>query len=370
MAKTDGNIDDWIDAETSSGGLAVAGWGLAAVVATVLGFASWQYAPDRPPATETAAIGPLGPDPADVTGSIAAVERGRTVVQAVHGAGSRLAPSPLSTDESVATSRDVDRLRSEIRDLQRRVAQIGLSGDGVGRRLDRIEERMAQGEPAGSVVGLAAGATNAASGRVAEAAAAAGSAPPPLPTPLPKPTAEASLAPPPSAAEAGEPATTGAVPKTAAATDGRTDGPTDPEEAKPKADAAAPGAKAARTSAPRVPGAETVPPVRMVATTVARPAATPGLTDGEPVGIDLGGFRSLATLRRSWTDMGQRHGDLSKGLEPRARLRETDTGIEARLLAGPFPDATEAARVCLKLKAAGAPCTVTGWGGQPVSGLH
>jgi hypothetical protein len=44
--------------------------------------------------------------------------------------------------------------------------------------------------------------------------------------------------------------------------------------------------------------------------------------------------------------------------------------MEARLLAGPFADQTEAAKACLRLRAVGATCAVTTYGGQPISGLR
>lgn len=102
----------------------------------------------------------------------------------------------------------------------------------------------------------------------------------------------------------------------------------------------------------------------------AAPAA-PATSGSTPaVGIDLGGYRSLASLRRAWTDTTLRHTDLTRGYEPLARLRETESGMEARLLAGPFPDQTEAAKACLRIKALGATCAVSTYSGQPVGGLR
>lgn len=442
MARRDEDIGDWIEGEAHGGGLAVVGWGLGSVAAFVLAFASWQYAQPRPLPVETARVESGLPDPSEVTGSIATTDRGQTTVQASRVVGAaRVAPLPLAANETVATSRDIEQLRSELREIQRRIVQIGMAGDGMSRRVDRIDERLTtlaarepSPPPGGEAVRTVEAAPVESPARLAER----------LPTPQPKPAPEpAPLAPPTAAFDADGPATTGAVPKTTPpiaalpAIVGQPAAPaaehTDPVETKPS-EARAPetratetkpaDAKTARdpaanrsartqpstapltlrppapttpaspsarpeTPAPRVeapaaaprPVAEAAPPaeearpappVRMATATPAAPpppAAAPVNGSGQAA-IDLGGYRTLASLRRSWSDMTIRHGDLSKGLEPLARLRETDSGMEARLLAGPFADQTEAAKACLRLKAVGATCAVTTFSGQPIGGLR
>ena len=69
-------IGDLIEAEGNGGGLALIGWGFVAVVAVVLAFASWQYAPTRSVPTETARGDGQSPDPTEITGSIPSIASG------------------------------------------------------------------------------------------------------------------------------------------------------------------------------------------------------------------------------------------------------------------------------------------------------
>ena len=416
-------IGDLIEAEGNGGGLALVGWGFAAVVAVVLAFASWQYAPPRSAPTETARGDGQSPDPTEITGSIASSDRGQTMVQPsrVVGAG-RVQPMPLAGNETLVTTRDIDQLRSELRDIQRRIVQIGMSGDGVSRRIDRIEERvssLAARDVPMAATGAAAPAAPpspvatplpAIVGETAknQDAVAAADRPVPyaerLPLPQPRPPVEASPAPPTTGFDVDGPTITGAVPKHSSAVE-RIDVPDAKvvkTDAVVKSDAAPKGAKApvaapavvatAPASPPSPPVEEAAPASATTTKTVAiapappqpatpavQPAAasdpqagsTPAAKTGQGgVAVDLGGFRTLASLRRAWSDMTVRHGDLAKGLEPLARLRETESGMEARLLAGPFADQTEAARVCLRLRAVGATCTVTTHSGQALGGLR
>ena len=131
-----------LDDDATNGGLGLAVWGFTTVVAVILGFASWQYAPPHPEGPEETRVVAL-PASDEITGSIAVAERGAGgVAPARVVGGSRITPMALSPGESPATSRDIDQLRAEMRDLQRRMAQMGLSGDGLSRRLDRLEQRL------------------------------------------------------------------------------------------------------------------------------------------------------------------------------------------------------------------------------------
>ncbi len=404
MAKRNDDIGDWIEEEASGGGLSLIGWGFGTVAAFVLAFASWQYAPPRTAGTELARL-ETSPDPSDITGSIALADQGRTVVEPSRAAASRVAPLPLDGAETVATSRDIARLRAEIRDLQQRIAGIGPS-DGGPSRLAAARTSAADGGHAPEAAPVAGGEAPLPTSD-ARPTPASDAKPPaektiverlPVPTPRPLLDLTAALAPPSVGFDAEGPTTTGAVPKTAGAPK------SEPTRSEPLAKSArgvvpaappppkpAAGTKTEPEIEPKtepktetepdaedaaaLPPIEPRPPVRIVsatpATAFAPPAPTPNPAAAEaPAAIDLGGFRSLASLRRSWADMSLRYGDLSKGMEPRARLRETDSGMEARLLAGPFTDPTSAAKACLRLRAAGAPCTVTTYGGQPISGLR
>lgn len=420
-------IGDLIEAEGNGGGLALIGWGFVAVVAVVLAFASWQYAPTRSVPTETARGEGQSPDPSEITGSIASSDRGQTLVQPsrVVGAG-RVQPMPLAGNETLVTSRDIDQLRSELRDIQRRIVQIGMSGDGVSRRIDRIEERVSGLAAREVPTAATAAAAPAASPSPVPAAllaivgepakgldtVSASDRPVPyaerLPLPQPRPVVEASPTPPASNFDVDGPTITGAVPKHSSAVE-RIDTPDTKvakNEAAAKSDAAPKTAKSPVAAPAVAPVVATVPaspvpaaPVEETAPARATPTTTVAIAPSNPqppapavqpaavsdpqagsaptakagqggVAVDLGGFRTLASLRRAWSDMTVRHGDLAKGLEPLARLRETESGMEARLLAGPFADQTEAARVCLRLRAVGATCTVTTHSGQALGGLR
>ena len=439
MARREEDIGDWLEDGASGDGLSLAGWGIGAITAFVLAFASWQYAPDRPMG-DLARFDAGAPDPSEITGSIG--ERTATQASRTVG-GSRIAPMPLDGNETLATSRDIERLRGEVRDIQRRLTQMGMSGDGMSRRVDKMEERLslmataadpaqrgAAGEPPRSTDSIARPMIGDAAPKAADPALAEKTAAERLverlPMPIPRPSFDPPAAPPPSD-EADGPATTGAVPRPSPITalpeiqGSRPPKPVEPA-AKPepvarveglpkpsatpapepapkpepaKSEAAPKGARgpiavpppqtAAEPTAPAAPAqtlasvapprpatppapAEGAPVAPQLASAMSQASAPP--PGGGPAGIDLGGYRTLASLRRSWADMTIRYGDLSKGLEPLARLRETDSGMEARLLAGPFADPTDAAKACLKLKAAGANCTVTNYGGQPIGGMH
>ena len=439
MAGRDDDIGDWIEAEATGGGLALLGWGFGSAVAVVLAFASWQYAAPLPSSRTDLSQ----PDPTEITGSIAASDRGQTSVAPTRGLGAgRFGPVPLGSDESVATSRDIEALRGELADIRRRISQIGMAGEGFSRRIDGLEARV--NAPTAPEEATAAAARPADPGgaplvraRVEPRTADR------LPVPPPRPDFDVVHPPPVGAVDADGPATTGAVPRPPQPTERHdasestvakpSPGPEVAAKPSPSVEAAKPvvsgeaGAKAVATSveagakagspadlAPKpsapmdltgkvaaadpaarpagptefpgkpakaplpVPAAKPIDDAaaKAVRVVTARQADAPGAPpsevapDGPRAAIDLGGFRSLGSLRRAWSDTAGRHADLSKGLEPLARLRETDSGIEARLLAGPFADQTEAAKACLRLKAIGAPCTVTTYSGQPIGGLR
>ncbi|WP_333822440.1 SPOR domain-containing protein [Pinisolibacter sp.] len=404
MVERNGDIGEWIEEEASGGGLAVLGWGFGAVVTFVLAFASWQYAPSRPAPGALARTEIGQPDPSEITGSIAATDGATTSVLPSRTIGlGRVAPMPLAGHETVATSRDLDRLRAEIAEIRRRIQQIGMAGDGVSRRLDGIEERISsvRGPVDAATSPAVAGTPTGASGGPTITAASEPQKAERLPTPLPRPALDARLGPPASGYDVDGPATTGAVPRAprspargdTAALPAIKAEPSPKVEAAPKAEAAAKAEAAPGVETPDdhrakdASSAETEPkpveaaaaprtevqPARTVRVVSTAPTDTPAVKPAATVpasAIDLGGFRTLASLRRAWSDTAGRNAELAKALEPLARLRETDTGMEARLLAGPFADPTEAAKACLRLKAGGAPCAVTTYSGQPIGGLR
>lgn len=83
-------------------------------------------------------------------------------------------------------------------------------------------------------------------------------------------------------------------------------------------------------------------------------------------GVDLGGYSSLATLNKGWSDMKQKQKQLLGNLAPRASLSDKNGRLEVRLVAGPFNNAAHAITLCAQLQAKGRRCQPTLFVGQPV----
>jgi hypothetical protein len=433
------------DEETTNGGFAFAGWGFATVVALTLGIASWQYAPPRTMPYEVARAEVQLPDPTE-TGSVPRGDRPPVAQPARVVGADRVSPMPLAADVQLATSRDIDQLRTEIRELQRRLGQAGLSGDGLSRRLDRLEERIAvdpavardrlarlvgpgersdppkpepskpeaakpepgkveavkptvdridpakpveppkaalerieakpaeppkvvekPAEPApapAAVVDRVPAQPEKLDRLIVERIPVPAARPTDVPDPAPVRTAKAVPSAPAPTGETDGPATTGTVARTNSI-------PVTP----PVVVAAAPPPPAATQDTPPVApkGDLLAAPAKSDPSAVAAkadgftlPTAVMPASSEPPAAIDLGGYRSLATLRKAWTDLSGRNSELGRGLAPLARLKETESGIEARLLVGPFPNQTEAAKSCMRLRAAGVACSVGVYSGQAV----
>lgn len=319
------------DDVAKGGGLGMAVWGFAAVISVVLGFASWQF---RPPGDEMVETRALTPDGEDATGSIAPAEVGAGTSTAVRSVGgARVAPLVLGAPDQQPTMRDFVQLRADLRDLQRRIAQMGLAGDGVSRRLDRLEARIDTASHTPATRERTAAEETPAPARTPPPSLAATEATqtPPASAPanadgvrIPQPRPEADL-----------PTITGSVPTKAATAPAKED--REPAQA------------------------ATDPPKSVTTTTVPM---------GPVAALDLGGHRSLAALKKSWTDMSGRYTEFGGGIEPLARLNETEAGIEARLVVGPYPNPTEASKACVRLRTLGVACAVTGYTGQPLSAIR
>jgi hypothetical protein len=83
-------------------------------------------------------------------------------------------------------------------------------------------------------------------------------------------------------------------------------------------------------------------------------------------GIDVGGNASIEGLRAVWTTLKASQPALFEGLRPVIAVREGQRPgtIELRLVAGPLPNASIAARLCAALVAAGQSCQPTVFDGQ------
>jgi hypothetical protein len=96
------------------------------------------------------------------------------------------------------------------------------------------------------------------------------------------------------------------------------------------------------------------------------PAATESVATRTEFGVDVGGNTSIEGLRSAWTTLKASQPALLEGLRPVITIREgkTSGAIELRLVAGPLPNASIAARLCAALSAVGQTCHPTVFDGQ------
>ena len=107
-----------------------------------------------------------------------------------------------------------------------------------------------------------------------------------------------------------------------------------------------------------------LPPVRVAAASANEPVAAP--PPRPDYGIDLGAATSLEALRVHWVALKANYGPLLVGLHPVATQHtKTPTGVTYRLVAGPLPNATEAAQLCARF-----PVTRTGCRPAKFSGVQ
>ncbi|MEJ0076972.1 MAG: hypothetical protein WDO17_16310 [Alphaproteobacteria bacterium] len=83
-------------------------------------------------------------------------------------------------------------------------------------------------------------------------------------------------------------------------------------------------------------------------------------------GVDIGGNTSIEGLRSLWSTLKSGQPALFDGLRPVIAVREGQKpgAIELRLIAGPLPNASIAARLCAALAAANQPCQPAVFDGQ------
>ena len=82
-------------------------------------------------------------------------------------------------------------------------------------------------------------------------------------------------------------------------------------------------------------------------------------------GVDIGGNASIEGLRTLWTTLKAGQPALFEGLRPVITVREGKSGsVELRLVAGPLPNASIAARLCAALGVAGQACQPAVFDGQ------
>jgi hypothetical protein len=95
-----------------------------------------------------------------------------------------------------------------------------------------------------------------------------------------------------------------------------------------------------------------------------QPADEAATTQKSEFGIDIGRANSLDGLRQIWTSLKAKHKSKLDDLRPIVTMRELarSGGVELRLVAGPLPNASAAARMCASL--AGVACHPTVFDGQ------
>jgi len=121
---------------------------------------------------------------------------------------------------------------------------------------------------------------------------------------------------------------------------------------------------------PPLPAAPKGPPTQ-VATIMPPPAATAvdSVTTKTEFAIDLGGEMSIDGLRTRWATIKGSQGPIVGGLRPLVSVREgvKPGTVELRLIAGPMPNAADAAKICASLQTKGIACRTTEFDGQRLS---
>jgi hypothetical protein len=108
-----------------------------------------------------------------------------------------------------------------------------------------------------------------------------------------------------------------------------------------------------------------IPPARVAANT---PAAEPSPAKVE-FGIDLGGAGTLEALRLHWVTVKANYGPLLNGLHPLAsRHAKQPAGVGYRLVAGPLPNAAEAAKLCARFPVTRMGCRPARFDGVQLAG--
>ncbi|MEM7300389.1 MAG: SPOR domain-containing protein [Pseudomonadota bacterium] len=80
------------------------------------------------------------------------------------------------------------------------------------------------------------------------------------------------------------------------------------------------------------------------------PTNEPKISKGAEIGIDLGGGASFAQLTKRYFELTGVAPDLFNAKGARGDIRETNTGLEARLVVGPFKSVKAAKKACQALR--------------------
>jgi hypothetical protein len=143
-----------------------------------------------------------------------------------------------------------------------------------------------------------------------------------------------------------------------------------PPAAGPKAASSAPVAAAPlpaipTPSAPPTAGASNQSRVAAGHLATGTPNAVGSVATRTEFAVDVGGNTSIEGLRTLWTTLKAAQPALFEGLRPVIAVREGKAGaVELRLVAGPLPNASIAARLCAALGAVNQTCQPTVFDGQ------
>ena len=99
------------------------------------------------------------------------------------------------------------------------------------------------------------------------------------------------------------------------------------------------------------------------------PDAPETMISQTPFAVDIGGARTLEEIDRLWLQYQQTYDSALSDMTPRILLRQTSDGqLDLRLVAGPIPDAADAAMLCARLVASGLPrCIPAVFDGQQLA---
>jgi hypothetical protein len=109
------------------------------------------------------------------------------------------------------------------------------------------------------------------------------------------------------------------------------------------------------------PPVASAPVVTQAAKSAAAAPAPVKARPSTPAAVQIAAGPSIDALRLSWMLLSDKHSNILKPLEP--RFVTDSTGV-FRLVAGPFPSGVEAQRACADLKARGATCQTSDFGGD------
>lgn len=378
------------DEESGPDGLALAGWGFAAVLAFLFASAAWQFTETPQETAQRLRLPANGP--VEITGST-----GQTQDVGIYGTpqalGKPSAMEKLLTEDLTALKRDLIAVRRSEATQRETNAALKERLAGLEQQLVAVNETLTSTRKELATIDKPPVPTAADLAEVQRSMPNVATRAVPL---SPQDVAEARSPDMPSTVAdaavselAADPIETGSISKTSRygpATVRRVDGPVEGEAA--NASPPPPADAFKKTESRLLPIDAPLPPIDGPAPAPAGISHGPALPRSKPgsekvvaavpadtgdaavsrseFGIDLGGFATMAALKQHWKTFASEHPDLRSTLTPRAGISEKDGSLEVRLIAGPFVNAADAIVLCAKIGANGKPCQPALFSGQPV----